>query len=637
MMNVDTNTKAMESEDDRRTINLKVALVFVGLGLLLALAMFPELFSRISIYDDEGYFLTTIHQFLHHGSLYVHTSGTSYGPFYWSFIGLIFRITGLGPTPFTGRLLVLAFTALSSGLFAATVWRVTRNLPCSILCQVTTFCTLILVAGSEPISPGSTIVLLLSILVYALGSYSVHQRNGLLVVAGIATGALTMTKINIGIFAIVGLGFALIVGNSKYPKWLRSITGAGAALLPFVLMFQRISGSDIATFAFLVGGSMLAMCVVMSVDAVSLDPRGIVAAACGLGTIVFASLLWPLLTGTSPTALVKAVFIRPLQQVNLLASLPPVSIQWFSVLITVLAIVAISTKRIALERVLPAQSSIRYLVLSAAALFVIGQGFQLWFVGASKEFGAWLPSIVLLPALTLVIDVPPKVRLALRFIVPIAILQVLHAYPVAGSQTAWGTVVVFVPGAIALAAGMDRLSMWHVAHPALRGAVVGSFCLVGVLTAGLWPPALWVSYHDLQPLRLPGTRFVRIDPKFGQELRRLTSVVKKNCDAFYSVPGLDTLYIYTGLPTPTGQLANWAGMLTDPEEREVVSELSRLQAAGKRVCIVRNLTSPYYAWNPGGSEASRPIGQYIQQYQRVITKINFGVFYPEYSLSTKGS
>jgi hypothetical protein len=455
-----------------------------------------------------------------------------------------------------------------------------------------------------------------------------------------ATGALTMTKVNIGIFAVVGLGFALVVGNSKCPKWLRSTTGAGAVLLPFVLMFQRISGSGIATFAFLVGGSMLGMFAVMSVDAVSLELRGIVAAVCGLGMALFGSLLWPLSTGTSPTALVTSVFIRPLQQVNLLTILPSVQIQWFSVLITALAIIVISTKRIELEQVLPRQSPIRYLALSAAALFVMGLGVDSLF-GILQLFGAWLPSIVLLPALTLVTDVPPRIRLALRFIVPIAILQVLHAYPVAGSQAAWATVLVFVPCAIALASGMDGLSMWRVAHPALRASVVGSLCFVVALTVGLWPPSLWVSYHDLQSLHLPGAQLVRVDPQFGQELRRLTSVVKKNCDTFYSVPGLDSLYIYTGLPAPTGQLANWAGMLTDSQEREVVSELSRLQATGKRVCIVRNLTSPYDAWNPGGSEANRPIGQFIQRYQRVIATFGPMTYTlgmpPRYSVSIKGS
>jgi hypothetical protein len=626
-----------------RTSFPKPGLVFIGLGLFLAVAFFPQLFNSVATYDDEGFFLVTVRQFLHHGSLYVHTLGTSYGPFYWSFIGLIYRLTGHSPSLFSGRLLVLAFTALSSGIFAAAVWRVTRNLLFSTLCQVATFCSLILVAGKEPISPGSTIVLLLSILIYTLASYSVKQRNSLLVIAGMATGALTMTKVNIGIFAVAGLAVALVVGNSAYPRWFRSIIGAGAILLPFVLMFQRISNSSIATFAFIVGVSMLGACAVMSVEAISLAPRGLIAAVSGFGAVVFVSLLWPLLSGTSPGALVTAVFIRPLQQVNILTVLPVVGIQWFAILITALVVIAVSARRIAVDQLLPPKSPIRFLALSAAALFVLGLGIDTFgALGASGTFGAWLPAIVLLPALALIADVPPRIRLALRLIVPIAILQVLHAYPVAGSQVEWATVVMFVPCAIALAAGMDGLRMWREARPALRGLAVGSLCVAIALLAGLWPLAVWVNYYDLSALHLPGAQLVRVDPQTGRELRQLTYVVHRNCDTFYSVPGLDSLYIYSGDPTPTGQLANWPGALTNSQEQEVVSELSHFQATGKRVCIVRDLNSPYYAWNPGGSEANRPIGRFIRQYQRVISVFGgatSGYFsaYPRYSVSIKGS
>ena len=640
MLDVDDVAPTTELESGPRTSIPEVGLVFSGLGLFLAVAFFPQLFNSVATYDDEGYFLVTVRQFLHHGSLYVHTLGTSYGPFYWSFIGLIYRLTDQNPTLVSGRLVVLAFTTLSSGIFAAAVWRVTRNLLFSTLCQVATFCSLILVAGNEPISPGSTIVLLLSILIYTLASYSVKQRNSLLVIAGMATGALTMTKINIGIFAVAGLAVALIVGNSAYPRWFRNIIGAGAVLLPFVLTFQRISESGIATFAFLVAVSMLGTCAVMSVDAIALAPRGVIAAASGFGAVVFVSLLWPLSSGTSPSALFTSVFIQPLQQVNLLTTLPVVRIQWFAILITALVVIAVSARRISVDQLLPPKSPIRYLALSAAALFVLGLGIDTFRVFGT--FGAWLPAIVLLPALALIADVPPRIRLALRLIVPIAILQVLHAYPVAGSQVEWATVVMFVPCAIALAAGMDGLRMWREASRAVRGFAVGSLSVVIALMAALWPLAVWVNYYDLSALHLPGAQLVRVDPQSGRPLRLLTYVVKKNCDTFYSVPGLDSLYIYSGLPTPTGQLANWPGALTNAQEQEVVSELSHLQATGKRVCIVRDLNSPYYAWNPGGSEANRPIGRFIRQYQRVIsvfgpeTNIPF-TDYPRYSVSIKGS
>ena len=92
MLDADDVPPPTELELGPRTTNPPVGRVFGGVGLFLAVAFFPQLFNSVATYDDEGYFLVTVRQFLHHGSLYVHTLGTSYGPFYWSFIGLIYLV-----------------------------------------------------------------------------------------------------------------------------------------------------------------------------------------------------------------------------------------------------------------------------------------------------------------------------------------------------------------------------------------------------------------------------------------------------------------------------------------------------------------------------------------------------------------
>jgi hypothetical protein len=610
-------------------------LAFSGIALLLALSFFPLLFNHVEVYDDEGFWLVTIRQFLHHGSLYVHTFGGGYGPFYFSFTGLIYRITGQNPNLFNGRVLVLIFTTLSSGLLAGTIWRVTRSVAFSILGEVAAFGALILVAGNEPMSPGSIIALVLSVLVYALAGYAVRGRTSLLVIAGAAVCALTLIKINVGIIVIAGLVVALVVGNLAYPKLIRGVIIGGVVLLPFVLMFQRLSGLGVATFAFLIAISMLGLCAIMSADPIRLPLKSLIAVGLGFGGLLLLSLVWPLSSGTSLGAIFNAVFVYPIRQVNLLALLPVVNIQWTTILITSLVVIAVATNRVGIDHFVPPESPIRHLALSIAALAVLGLGIGSSIVG---RFGAWLPAIVLLPALALIAEAPPRVRLGLRLIMPIAILQVLHAYPVAGSQTGWATFLMFVPCSIALAAGTDGLRMWKEAVPKVRVLAVGTLCLAASLAAGLWPVAAWVNYLDSKPLHLPGSRLVRVDTLQARELRQLTRVVRANCDTFYSVPGLDSLYIYSNLPTPTGQLANWAGAMTERQEREVVSQLAHLEATGKRVCIVRDLNTPYYAWNPGGSEFKRPIGRFIQQYQRTVAVFGptaISEQAPRYSVSIK--
>ena len=223
---------------------------------------------------------------------------------------------------------------------------------------------------------------------------------------------------------------------------------------------------SIATWAFLVAISMVGTCTLLYVDAVCLQPNGARAAAYGLAGVVLVSLLWPLSTGTSLRVMAAEVLIRPLHQVNLLTIFPPIGIQWLSILITgLVVIIAIWPHHSEIETLSP-KSRIPWLALSAAAVAVLV--LTVHSIPFAVPFGTWLPAIVLLPALALIADVKPKTRLALRLIVPIAILQSLHAYPVAGSQRAWATVVVFVPSAIALAAGSNGLSIWRDTPFAIR-------------------------------------------------------------------------------------------------------------------------------------------------------------------------
>ncbi len=634
MLDVD-DVGPIEAETKSRSKTWLAALTFSALGLALSVAYLPMVYYKVARYDDEGFFLVTMRQFIRHGSLYEHTSG-GYGPFYYSFIGAIYRLTGQAPTLFNGRMLVLAFTGVSAGIFAAAVWRATRSLLFGALTEVATFCVLIAVAGNEPLHPGSLVVLVLSVLLYALASFSVEQRTRLLVLAGACAGALLMTKVNVGVFAVAGITVALVVGNSAFPRWFRYLVAAGSVLLPFVLVFQRLSGLGTATFAALVAGSMLGTCAVMTTDVISLRPRGLFVAAGSAAAAVLASWVWPLLTGTSLSALIDSVFLAPLQQVNFLTNLPVVGIYWVATLITVLVVVAATTHHDGIDQLLPSSAQLRYLALAAAAVWVIGMG-----LGA---LGSWLPAIVLIPALALLADAPPRLRLAIRLTAPVAILQVLHVYPVEGSQRAWSTVAIFVPCAIGLAAGMGGLDVWRVARPMVRGFAVGALCVLVLLFTALWPVEIWKNYTAATPMKLPGTTLMRVNDQVARQLRQLARVVKKSCDTFYSVPPLNSLYIYTGIPNPTGQLANWPGVLTVEQEREITHELSRLKREGKRVCIVRDLTaSTADEYVVGGSEAKRPIGKFILQYRRLVAI--FGgqrirgtyVSLPRYAVSIEGS
>ncbi len=558
----------------------------VAFGVLLAVAFFPMAFSKLSLVDDDGALLATLNEFLKHGSLYDHTHG-AYGPFYYSFMGLMYRLTGQEPTLFGARLLALAFTTAAAAMFAATVWRVTRSLAFTLLAEAVTFAMLIEVAGGVPSHPGPLIVLVVSILVFALASYALDQRTVFLVWAGFAVGALLMTKINVGLLAATAVAVGFVVGNRAYPKAWRAITATAAVLFPFALMFQRLYLISIAEFGLLVSVGLLLSYAPMHVDEIALRRRALGTVAVAAIVPMVASALWPLLHGTSPGALFRALVIQPLGQADNFTAEPGIDFVWLAFVSTVgIAYVAVAKKNEDGEPTLFGNSWVPNVAFGLAALYVLGLGTV---GGVRTNSLAWLPAIAMIPALAWLTAVPAKIRLVLRFLVPVAILQMLHAYPVAGLQRAWGAVAMCVPCVIAIAIATERLPLWLAAGRAERAALVGALGVVLVLTASVSPIAAWHDYEQATPLRLPGARLIRVGASEVVTLTRLTQVVKRDCDTFYAAPGLGSLYFFTKLPAPTGHLANWPGVLNEREQRDVAADLARLSSSGKRVCIVRDL------------------------------------------------
>jgi hypothetical protein len=254
-----------------------------------------------------------------------------------------------------------------------------------------------------------------------------------------------------------------------------------------------------------------------------------------------------------------------------------------------------------------------------AALAVTG----LWLLGLgtldrASNFAGWLPAIVVLPALVFIADARPGVRLALRFLVPLAVLQVLHAYPVAGAQVGWATVAMTVPCAIAIAAGLERHASWRDMGALPAALATGSLCLLLVLAGGSWPPALWKSYTAQPVLGLPGTTFMRVDAERARVLRTVTAALREQCDTFYSAPGLNSFYIFSGLPPPTGLLANWPGVLDAAQQREVLSRLRAAERANARVCILRDV-SRSSEWLAG--YGSGPLRAILTDYDAVIARV----------------
>lgn len=587
------------------------AVYLTGLNSALTVSFLPLLFNRVTTYDDEGFFLASLREFMRNGSLYVDTK-TRYGPFYYSLLGTFHKILGTEPTPFLGRAITLAFTALAALLCALAVWRATSSIAFAVLCEVTTFVVLVRVAGNEPMHPGSLTVLLLAALTFVLVEYAVAERSYLLVVVGCLLGALLMTKINIGIFACAAVAVSLAVGNPRIGVTIRRLVVASVLALPTALTFRLLWQTSIAQLVALTTFSLLVIVFALSSDRLPDPQAAATRIGAGVALSAVASVLWPLSTGTTLSALFDGVVTRALKQTEILVVPPTVSISLSTTILAIAASIVLITSSSTSEPSLIRDRRLFHGALAFVALWSLALVFD-------SNFASWLPAAAMLPCLAALARSAPRARSALRLVMPLAVLQVLHAYPVAGSQRAWATALVLVPCTIAAAAGVQELPAWHRVSGAARGALTGALCLVIVVSSSLWPVGIWRSFLKSESIGLPGTSLIRTNSATAQTLRQLTKAVQQHCDTFYSAPVINSLYFYSGLPNPTGLLPNWPGVLNASEQRQLAGQLADAEKAGKRVCIVRDLDRAA-KWE-SSSYGTGPLGQALANYTTRVASV----------------
>ncbi len=616
----------MDATRDQPTLRSRwlAPLVVSVTGIALSVGFLPLLFNRVQVYDDEGALLLGLREFVRHGSLYHHSSGY-YGPFYYSVFGALYRITGIDPTPFNGRILTLVLTGLAAGVFAAIVYRLTRSIAAAVLCEIASFLVLVKVAGSEPMHPASLILVLLGVVLYCLASNSLAPRNAHLLVAGVATTAIVLTKINVGMFLVIALAVWLLVGNKAVPFALRVLVVAGATVFPFLLTSQKFFDLWAATYALLIAVSILFVCAIASSSAPLPTAFKVVPFGVGAVATLLVSVLWPLLNGTSPGRLVSGMITRPLNQGHALTVPADIKLSWPWFVVAAIGVALALLWRSPRIGSNPIREEHWAIVLGVAGAAVLG-------LGSFGSFGAWLPAIVLLPALCCFIGSERVVLSLLVLTSAVAILQMLHAFPVAGSQTAWSTVAVFVPCSIAVGVALKWSDQWRGLQAWIRTTATVAVCAFLVVAVGYWPPGIWHDYTKNPKLGLPGTALMRLDPAVTEvrtdAIQAVTAFLTQNCDTFYSAPPSDSFYIYTKIPTPTGLTIDWYGVLDTNEQTEIVNALESAVQQGKRVCILRESTG-YDQW-AASTTGRGPLGREVLSFGNQITGIG------TYTVLTRG-
>jgi hypothetical protein len=226
----------------------------------------------------------------------------------------------------------------------------------------------------------------------------------------------------------------------------------------------------------------------------------------------------------------------------------------------------------------------------------------------------------------------PELRFVRVLIPALALLQTLHAFPIPGAQLAWSEILFLIVGGICISDGIeDVAALSRELRPSL-GSAPRVFASLAVVALGVWFAIDRVKpytddadalYAASVPIGLPGTDRMRTNELRAEQLRDLSRGIEQNCDTFLTLPGMDSLYLYTGEPVPEEMGSPWMLFLTDSEQADIVAKVRD----DPNLCVVRkpDLLAFWVAYTDGRGVPDRPLVRFIRDDFHTIH--NYSGFY----------
>lgn len=618
-MNV-VEAAARWSRDPRARIAAAV-LAFAAVTAVTYLIAHPRMFFGFMNYDDEGYMLTALKGFINHGDLYDRVF-TQYGPFYYEAWGGLFSVFGIPVTHDGGRAVTMVAWIVSSLALGLAAMRMTGSLLLGLATQMLVFAALG-VLTNEPMHPGGIICLLLA----AIVAISCFVRDRVspyaMAVLGGAVAALILVKINVGFFVLASLALACVV---SYPvlserRWPRLLVEAGFVALPVVLMLGKFDEFWPRRYAFHVAAAALAVVIVLRArdrERRSAEELGwLLGGLVVVGAVVCLAIV---AAGTSLDGLVDGVLRQPLRQADAFTIQMTLSKRLYGLDLLALAGAAaywyVSRRR-------EGEPGPAWLALTS--VFSIGVGIAM----ALSVGGKLLPfdpgtvagyQLSMLGFCWVALIAPPSLRradvsFALLLLPLLAVLQALHAYPVAGSQTLWSAFLLIPVGAICVGNGVRGLAA-AIPAGAERRALAG-FAAVGVVVLGWFVVNATLreplrdsraAYDGAVPLGLPGAESIRVGQPDAELYGQITAAIDANCPALVMLPGMDSFYVWSEQEPPSGYTATgWPTLFDDAHQRQVIADTSAIEG----LCLLRNI--PIAAGWGGGVIPPGPLVRYLHR------------------------
>ena len=536
-------------------------------------------------WDDEGYVLMSLYHHLAGGHLYTEVF-TEYGPFFFFAEDAFFRLLHLPVTHDSGRLITLVLWLISAGAAGWSIYKITKN---TVLASAAVLAAMSLgrVLANEPNHPQQIIFPIFMLACCAAAS---SGPMGLLWLGALGS-ALFFTKINVGVFYFAAVALVLVC---QFPRGrIRTIGGglllAYAGFGPFLLMHRDVPGSAARQcLVAVLCGVPVFWAGLLTTPAAVRPMRSVLYVAAGAMSAAALIVIGVMMQGIPLSALLDGVVRLPLRHPGVFKV--PQYVSKLALLSDVLVTAGIFSLYRFRDRWRTYADWIDA-VRCVAALCILA---KLVADLDPSNVVVKLPSLVVFLPLGLVpagdrewtaADYFPRL-----FIAGLAATQFLQPYPVAGSHLNIAAAPLLLWTFLCIHDGLGgfvRLAPVLARWPgkiASRESAVGGLIVV-ILGVVMLRAAGWPGRYAYPASSLQGTSSLHLDPDLEATYESLAGDINANCNVLFSLPGMGSLNLWSGVPTPNGKLLGpWMRALSAEEQQEILDLLKK----DPNACVVYN-------------------------------------------------
>jgi hypothetical protein len=604
------------------------AAVWVSLATTTAFCAYVgylQMFRGLTAYDDEGYVLMSLKGYLAHAHLYG-TLYSQYGPFYFQFFGTVFRLLGAAPSHDAGRLITWVIWVVVSLLVGVSLARLTRLWALGLMGQLIAFRHLADLRF-EPLHPGGLTSLLLAVVVALLVFGLSARPSPTLFAVGVVSAATILVKFNVGAFLVLALVYSASTAHSRGQRPRRWVLLAHASFvaLPLVVTAPLFGTGAFARFGIVVSLCFASVALWTTSCVMPLRRRHLRWAPIGATAAAIFVLMVAWIEGSTPQQLLHGILLDPPNQLRAFVFAPSTGAGDL-LFVGAGLLAALGFRGIVMR--LQQDRSRAAIVTSAAARVAVGVFIwhslslpvpPLGHAGTSFGYQLGLVWVALVPRLAAPENGESRF---LRVVVcHIAVLQVLHAYPVAGSQVAFGTFLLVFVGGMCIADGVAEARSL-VGSTESRRASTRAGLVTPLVILFLGVPALLTldgarqqalrartDYSKSVPLDLAGAGRLRVDDRQRKAYQAVVGELQvRHCKTFVTVPGLNSLYFFARKSPPTFLNSSTPlHLFGDALEQRMVVAVDGI----RDLCVVRNRVLAHFWASHSRNDHVGPLERYI--------------------------